>query len=127
MAASLGTDVWLHFQTNLAGIPITLDQIIRRYQLKNDSFSLAELSKLVITHQPLPPASRLDLVEITTDSGYSSRLGSSSASDTGHTFELRGFDERARTVDITLALHLSRTVEFLVRPIVAPPSKKGSR
>lgn len=104
--------------TNFQGVTITLDNMVRKPPLTNDSGSSLELSGVRLTHSKLTTNTYLDFVTLVADSGETVRLGSSEASATERTYSFRELPTEAKTADITFAVHRSWWVEFMVKPEV---------
>jgi hypothetical protein len=103
-------------RTNLSGVSISLDRIIRRAPIVGESWSSTDLSQLHVRVTPLPTGVHCDLVKVRAEPGTDVQIPSVSSSDTERTYSLRNVPLDARTIEITFAIHRSRFVEFLVRP-----------
>lgn len=123
------TTNYLGWTTNVADLSVTLDRVIHRRALTNNSWSSSELSGLSFTHSALPTNVHLDFVGIVFDSGGTVENGGSRSDDTMRTYSFSRFPAGARRADITLAIQQSRWIEFTVEPEVGtarieiPPRK----
>jgi hypothetical protein len=112
----LGATNRIGWTTNFQGVAITLDHLVRKPPLTNDSWSSSEISGVRLTHSTLATNTHLDFVRLVADTGETVRSESSSSSDAERTYSFRELPLEAKTADITFAVHRSHRVEFVVKP-----------
>ncbi|MDB6024057.1 MAG: hypothetical protein JWM68_280 [Verrucomicrobiales bacterium] len=107
--------------TNFNGASIALTHIVRK-PAPGDSWSSSDLSEIGLTNSTLPESVHLNLVSIKAHGKEVAGSGSSTGANERQYF-VQSFPEDAKTVDITMSLQKSRTVEFLVKPEIAKEEK----
>ncbi len=111
----------LAISTNFHGATITLNYFILRPALTNpNSWSTKDLSQLGLSKKGMPAGYHLDLIEARAGTNRLEVPGYGS-SDTGHDYSFKNIPAGTKTIDLRFALHPSRSVEFLVKPIVGDP------
>ncbi len=120
---------YLGWTTNFAGVSVTLGQFIYRRPLTNNSWSSSDLSGFTFTHSALSTNVHLDFVSMKSDTGETASSESSRSSDGEKSYHFRKIPAGIKSLSITLAVHQSHWIEFLVKPEVGtarieiPPSK----
>ncbi|HXC98854.1 MAG TPA: hypothetical protein VN048_05900 [Verrucomicrobiae bacterium] len=123
--------------TNVNGVTVTLDHIIRRPSLTNlnGGWSTSQLSEAHFRMTGLSNDLHLDLIEIRADNGTNVESPSSSTGDNMQDRYLRNIPPETKTLDFTFAVQRGRWVEFLVKPetgsgrfeFPAPPKSKTAK
>lgn len=112
----LGATNRVGWTTNFLGVTITLEHVVRKPPLTNESWSSSQISGVRLTHSILATNTHLDFVRLVVDSGEDVSSGSSSTSENERTYSFRTLPTKAKTADITFAVHRSQRVEFVVKP-----------
>lgn len=112
----LGATNRVGWTTNFLGVTITLEHVVRKPPLTNESWSSSQISGVHLTHSMLATNTHLDFVRLVVDSGEDVSSGSSSTSENERTYSFRTLPTEAKTADITFAVHRSQRVEFVVKP-----------
>lgn len=102
--------------TNIAGIPLTFDSILRRSPQTNQSWSYSQQSTMTFKHPAIPAGIQMDLLHVMWDTGETNLAEGWSWSDNQHDYHFRKIPLEARTADITFAVQKTRFVEFIVKP-----------
>jgi hypothetical protein len=115
---SLDTTNRVGWMTNLAGVTVTLDHIIRRAPNTNNSWSSSDVSHVKFTTAGVGNGIHLDLLSTRTDRGTNVDPGSWSSSGGERTYDFRTLPAKAKTADFTFAVQRSHWVEFTLKPEV---------
>jgi hypothetical protein len=111
----------LNLSTNIGGAKITFDHFVLRSGPTNKNrWSSYDFSELQINGKDIPEDHYFDLLEARV-AAEKLEVPSRGSSGEKQTFYFREIPANAQTIDLTFALHRSRTVEFLVKPIIANP------
>jgi hypothetical protein len=112
---------YVGWSTNLNGVTVTFDYIVRRPPYTNGAWSGNQLSEAHFLMKGLSNDFHLDLLETRTDTGTNVQSGSSSWSNDGQ-WQEHGLDipADAKSLDFTFAVHQGRWVEFMVKPETGP-------
>jgi len=111
--------------TNLMGVTVHLVGLRGEFGRYTNTSGAFSGSSLDITNSQLPKGMRLAVVKVTDNLGRNVESRGASRSDWQFGVGLR-FPTNAQTVDVTVAVHKSRFVEYVVKPEVAKASKPGS-
>jgi hypothetical protein len=118
----IGTTNLLSITNTADGMQIVLTKFIRRQDITQTYELYDEMaSRLCVELPGKPKDAALDFLDLTTDTGQSlGYYGRSSIKYYGHFYDddflVKSIPTNARTVDLTLVLQKTRTVEFLVKP-----------
>jgi hypothetical protein len=110
----------LGWTTNLNGVAVTLDHVLRRAPNTSNSWSSRDLSQVQVKTAGLTNGLHLDLLSVRTDLGTNLQSGGWSSTDTWREYSFRDIPLEAKSLDFTFAVHTSRWVEFTVKPEVGP-------
>lgn len=128
LSAPESTNV-LGWTTNLAGVSLTLDRVVRKHPLTNNSWSSRDLSGFTFTYSTLPTNVHIELASVVFDTSAEGKSDGSETTSGEHTYRFREFPADAKTATVAVAVQRSRWVEFLVEPEVGtarieiPPRK----
>jgi hypothetical protein len=106
--------------TNLSGVSVTLDYILRRAPETSNTWSSHTLSDVRFIISGLTNDLLLDLISASTDNGTKLKFPSWSSSGSEQSYRVTNIPLEATNADFTFAVHRYRTVEFSVKPEVGP-------
>jgi hypothetical protein len=106
------------WSTNLNGVTVTLDYVVRRLPVTNNNWSSSQLSDahFIVGGLAATNDQHFDLLETRTDDGTVVEMPSTSISGGSLNYGLRNLPLKARTLDFTFAVQQGRWLEFLVKP-----------
>jgi hypothetical protein len=111
----------LGWQTNLGGVSVTLEHIVRRPPITHGSYSSRDASEVRFTFAGVTNGIHVDLISARLDDGTELKTGSWWSHDqVSRTHHFETFNTNAASADFTIAVHRSRRVEFLVKPELGP-------
>jgi hypothetical protein len=109
-----------YLTTNFHGIAVTMTRLFHNPPVNRDGRPRQDDNSwsLMLTNSLPRPGVYLDLISIEAE-GKVLQTGRASRGNINQSYMVDAFPESAKTVDITFAVHQSRTVEFLVSPNLA--------
>jgi hypothetical protein len=106
--------------TNFNGVTVTLDHVLRRAPNPSNQWSSDTVSQAQFRTAGLTNALHLDLLSVRTDLGTNLQSRPWSSTNAWRQYSFRDVPLEAKALDFTFAVHLSRWVEFAVKPEVGP-------
>jgi hypothetical protein len=113
--------------TNVNGVSVTLQNILRRAPNTNSSWSSSQLSALHVTLSALPDGSPFDLVRMVCDTGQTTQPCSTGIGGGERSYNFLGIPLAAQTADFIFVLQQTRMVEFTVKPELPEPELKPKK
>lgn len=110
----------LAWSTNVNGITLTLDHIIRRPPITNGNWGSGQATEAAFRIQGMSNDFHLDLLRTQADDGTNLNPSSWSTSGDSQSYDFPDVTAETKTLDFTFAVQQGRWVEFLVKPDTKP-------